>query len=223
MADAISTIIASAQNRLGDLTTVRATALANIVHKELFVFIPELRRTPHNTPTSISLTAGTKEYAIAEYLAQIDYVQYRTSSTAATKLAEMAVEESNKIVKDWRQQDNDVPQQFYITADSTNGGKGMLGLHPTPSASTSGGYPVVEVFGSLRESSDLTTSSTISEMLPNSQVYVEGICYYAAHELRPDAVSGYYQTYQQQLAVAVQYIRTRSEGLKKPPFGNIRS
>ena len=222
MADTITTIVGRVQNRLGDLVTTRGIDIANVVHREILSHIPELRRIPHSSPTQISLTANTKEYSLTEEIMQVDYVHYRTSSSVATKLAEMGVEELNKIVADWRSAAAGTPTQFYLTANATNGGASMIGFHPTPDTSTSAGYPIVEVFGSKAESSALVAGDTISQLLPHSQVYTEGISYYAAHELRPEAAMAYYNTYMAQLEAAKQYVRTRVEGLKSPPFGNVR-
>lgn len=222
MSDTISTIVGRVQNRLGDLVTARGIDIANVVHREILSHIPELRRIAHSSPTSISLTASTKEYALTEGIMQVDYVQYRTAAGTAVKLAEMGIEDMNKVVADWRSAAAGTPTQFYLTANSTNGGASMIGFHPTPDTTTSGGYPVAEVFGAIAESSALVAGDTISQLLPHSQVYTEGISYYAAHELRPEAAMAYYNTYMAQLEAAKRYVRTRVEGLKNPPFGNVR-
>ncbi len=210
MPDSISTVVASVQRRMPDLTTSRAIELANLVHQELFIHLPEIRRTPHSAPVTVTVLNGVKEYVIPENLAQVDYVHL-----GSNKLMETNVETLNKTYTNWRFAANALPLQFYITADSQ--GRGVIGLHPTPNA---GG--TLNVYGSTRENAALTGVSSVPETLPNSQVYVEGVSYYASLELRPGAAASFKATYMEQIALAKEYVRTRSDGLKKPPFVNER-
>lgn len=211
MPDSISTVVAHVRQRLPDLTGSRAIELANIVHRELFAFVPEVRRTPHGSPVVVPVSAGVKEYAIPEELTQLDYVHLD-----GKRLYETNVETLNKTQPSWRVQPNSSPQQFYITAHTD--GKAAVGLHPTPNASGN-----LTLYGSQREPSPLTGTSLVPESLPNAQVYVEGVSYYAALELRPSSAPMYKANYAEQLAILRSYVDTRNEGLKKAPFPNERS
>jgi len=219
MADTIQTVISAVQRRLPDLQSSWALTLADYVHREIMTYIPGLIMTNESSPVLVSLTSGTKEYSISEWVMQIDYATYLTGAGAGTKLLETSVELLNKMDPAWRTEPTGVPVQFYVSSDGTGAN---LGLHPTPATTTSGGYPIVQLFGSQRASTALTNSSTVPPTCLNSLLYIEGISYYAAIEIRPQMAAAFKATYMEQIALNRKYVQTRVEGLKMQKIANIR-
>jgi hypothetical protein len=219
MAETIQTVISAVQRRLPDLQSSWALNLADYVHREIMAYIQGLIMTNQANPTTINLVAGTKEYSISEAQMQIDYVSYLTAAGNGTKLLETSVELLNKMDPQWRTEASGVPTQFYLSSDST----GLnIGFHPTPASSTSAGFPVVEVYGSVRPTSPLVGTSTVPSTCLNSLLYIEGISYYAAIEIRPQMAAAFKATYMEQIALNRKYVQTRSEGLKLQKISNIR-
>jgi hypothetical protein len=229
MSDTVATVVQFAQRRLPDLQTSWGISLADYVHREIMTYIPDLimtGATANPGPTSITLTAGTYEYALAEAQMQIDYAQYQTASGAvAQNLAETTIYQLDKERPTWRSdipgQNNvpSVPFSFYI---SSNASGATLGLYPYPLTSTSVGYPIVQIFGSQRTVSPLLSSTPIPPTCLNSLLYVEGICYYASIEIRPQMAAAFKATYMEQIALNRKYVSTRNEGVKIPIIRNIR-
>lgn len=210
MPEQIATLVQRAQRRFPDLTTQRAIELANLVHRELNALVPSLRRTPHSAPVQVTFSSGTKEAPIPEHLSQVDAVLI-----SGVPMQPTSVETLNRLKYSWRAESAGVPKEFYVTADDQ--GRATLGLHPTPNPGV-----VANLYGTLRESGSLVAGSSISEVLPSGQAYVDGICYYAALELRPSAAAGFLAAYQAQSRIAQDYVQTRSEPLKDPLVKNSR-
>lgn len=129
---------------------------------------------------SFNLTAGTREYEM-DYdprMVNVRCVVLVESSTSFTHLVPRSTDWLDKNVHGWRNTtDRGTPDSFYIEAvDSaavTTEGKIVLGLDPIPDTTTSGGYPVVKVYGTVYEI--LAATDKIPAIFPNVEVFAAGM------------------------------------------------
>ncbi len=224
MAYTVSTAIANAQRTLPDLQSSRALDLANQVHREILAEIPELQRT---LITTIAPTSGTGEYALGETAFQVDLCIYVNASGAASPISGTTVEALDQQSVTWRQ-DASVSAypvagkvvQFYVSSASiSSANTPVIGFYPVPGFTTGSIY----VYGSQLQASDLSTSSTCLTTLFSSQVYVAGIIYYAACELRPEIAAAWKAAYAEELAKEMKFARSRNgliRGFSKNDFNN---
>jgi hypothetical protein len=218
MAYTIATAVANAQRSLPDLQTSRGIDLANQVHREILGYIPELRRDQY----TLSLTANTGEYALTEQSFQVDNVVYTPSSGNPVQLTPTTIEQLNKSNPTWRTDasaawttSGENAPYFYLTnkvVSAANLPVPTMGFYPVPNFSTG----TLTVYASMLQSADLASSDTCLNGLLSSQIYVEGIRYYAATELRPEMASAYKAAYAEQLALNRYFVRTKNEPLKDP-------
>jgi hypothetical protein len=220
MAYLVSTVIAKVQRRLPDANGTDLLDKVNQIHRHILAEIPELRR----DSLTINVTSGTYEYALGETEFQVDSALWITQTGQPNnELLPTNVESLNRSVPQWRTAATATPTQFYISSAQVSGSNSaVLGLYPSPNVSTSGGYPYVQLWGSVLQSSDLTTSDSCLVTLQSSQVYVEGVSFLAAAEIRPQLAGTYKQEFEYQLQLAKKYVRTRNEMLKSVPNKNIR-
>ena len=219
MSYTITGVVANAQRSLPDLQTSRGIDLANMVHREILSYIPELRR----ESLTINPVSGTEEYALDETTFQVDNVIFSPSTGNALQLTPTTVEQLNKATPSWRTdpaaawtvQGENGPY-FYLTNVATTHSSSTItptiGFYPTPNFSTG----TITVYASRLQQSDLATTDSTMPGLLSPQIYVEGVRYYAATELRPELASAYKAAYAEQLALNRWYVRTRNDPLKDP-------
>lgn len=210
MAYTITQAVAAAQRTFPDLQTARGVDLANQVHREILAFIPEAQRNLLNTITPISAQG---EYSIGEVAFQVDFCVY-VNSGAETPISGTTVETLDRSATTWRQDagvasypvDGGVVQFYTSTALISAVNVNVIGFYPKP-AFTAGS---IFVYGSQLQAADLPGSSSCLTSLLSSQVYVEGLRYYAATELRPEMAAAFKATYAEALATNRSFIRTRN-------------
>lgn len=115
----------------------------------------------------VSLTAGTKEYALPASSVRVYSAIYQTAATTGTVLEATHTDYLDKYDERWRLQSSGTPRKFYV--DIANG---VVGFHPTPDTTTST-YPKVVVDVSKTQS--LLVGTTLGGNLPSYQVCVEGL------------------------------------------------
>jgi hypothetical protein len=218
MAYTLATVVANVQRSLPDLQTSRGYDLCNQVHREILAYIPELRR----DSLTVSPASGTGEYSIAETEFQIDNVVYTPSSGSPLQLTPTTIEQLNKSTPTWRTdpsqswttQGENGPY-FYLTNKVISGANlptPTIGFYPVPNFSTG----TITLYASRLQASDLQSTDTCLTGLLSSQVYVEGVRYYASTELRPEMASAFKAAYAEQIALNRWFVRTRNEPLKDP-------
>lgn len=218
MAYTITTSVANAQRSLPDLQTSRGIDLANQVHREILAYIPELRR----DFLTVTLVSGTYEYPLDETSFQVDNVIYSPTTGSPLQLTPTTIEQLNKQQPTWRTdpsatwtaQGENGPY-FYLTnkvVSAANLPVPTIGFYPNPNFSTG----TLTVWASKLQPADLAGTDTCLNGLLSSQIYVEGIRYYAATELRPEMAAAYKAAYAEQLALNRYFVRTRNEPLKDP-------
>lgn len=116
---------------------------------------------------SISLTAGTREYALDADIRRIWNADYQMSATSSVQLTASHIDSMDVNLGPWRSHANGRPQMFYV--NKTN-----IGFYPTPSTTTSGTYPRVVL--TVSRSETLVTGSTMPASAPNFGAWVSGVC-----------------------------------------------
>jgi len=221
MADLISKVMTEVQARLPDATTARLIILVNRIHRGILAEIPECRK----DSLVILLIAGQQEYAITETVFQVDYSTYISAAGAGfgNKLFETNVEALNETSPTWRTDATGVPQQVYLSsAQIAAVNTETIGFVPAPNLTSVAGFPNVTLYGSFLQAADLLSTDTTLVNLPNSQVYIEGVSFLAATEIRPQIAGAFKSEYEYQLQLAKKFVRTRLEGLQDYPRRNVR-
>jgi hypothetical protein len=218
MSYTVATLLSNVQRTFPDLQSARGYDLCNQVHREILCYIPELRRDQF----TITPMPGQGEYSIAETEFQIDSVVYVPASGNNIQLTSTTVEGLNKSTPTWRadpsaswEQQGENGPYFYLTNKvlaSANLPTPTIGFYPVPNFSTG----TITVYASRLQPSDLVSTDTCLDGLLSSQVYVEGVRYYAATELRPDLAGAFKAAYAEQIALNRWYVRTRNEPMKDP-------
>ena len=221
MALTINALIAQVQRRFPDAQTPNLLSNANSIHRQILSRIPELRR----DTVTLSLVAGQQEYDIAETVYQVNSASYKTgaSTTSVVSLMATSVEELDSTSRTWRSDANGPPLQYYLSSNQSTVNSEVIGFYPTPDTTTTGGYPLVLMATSNLQPSDLGLTDTCLVTLASSQVYVEGVSWLAAIEIRPQMVNAYQSAFESEMDRELTYVRTRNEGDKSPSQENIRS
>ncbi len=218
MSYTIQQVISDVQRRFPDAPSASCLVWVNQIHREILATIPELRR----DVLSQNVTAGVAEYNIVEPVFQVVQAEYWTSATTVIKLEATTVETLNEVEPGWRAETG-VPSQFYLTSNQQSGNSEVIGLFPIPNASTSGSYPMVKMYISELEASDLVLGSPCLPTLSSSQVYVEGLSFMVAQAIRKDEAAAYLSSYQSQLKAQELYVATRNSSQDDPYVANSRS
>lgn len=129
---------------------------------------------------SFNLTSGTREYEM-DYdprMVNVRAVVLVESATSFTHLEPSSTDWLDKNRKGWRNTtDTGDPERFYIEAVDSSGvtveGKIVIGFDPIPGTSTSGGFPVVKVYGTTYEI--LAATDKIPAIFPNVEVFASGM------------------------------------------------
>ena len=127
-----------------------------------------------------NLTDGTREYELSydPILTQIKAVYYVESATSAVRLTPVSVDWMDDHVDQWRTTtETGTPDKFYIRYPDSSGvtteGKFVVGLDPIPDTTTSGGYPILNLYGT--EYQILAATDKIPAFFPSVSVFVEGM------------------------------------------------
>lgn len=158
-----------------------AVNLFNEVHNDI------LARCGIQTDTeTISLTADTKEYALAVTARFASTAVYVRSATAgdAVKLQSKAQEAFEADHGTYKNEASGEPDSYYIVHSSD--GTVKIGFDPTPDTTTSGGYPSVVM--RVGRGATLTASGNLPLGVKNHTAWIAGIqAFWARRRSLPDA------------------------------------
>ena len=184
--------------RLAELSDSAGLLYVDRINRMLIALCPTLSRYTQAAPQVIPSVNGTKEYLVDAKTNQVDLVLYNGVVLQPTSIEELSRGASNT----FRTDAADVPIKFY----TTYGPAGMMvGLHPTPNAVQN-----ITIFGSAFPAPLVAGSNVVQ--LPFETVFDEGISYY----LRLDESSGdaltYQASFQMEVEIIKQWLKTFSEG-----------
>lgn len=199
MADTVTTIVDACQYDYPDMTDAKGVEYANVVHRRLLTAFPELRIDTED----INLTSGTGEYSLDEDIYKVHSALYLTAASTGTVLDETSVTELDNKNAGWRLESSGTPTGFYVWANTTGQ---VVGLYPKPNTTTSGGFPKVTLYVTRRPSA-LTGSDTVFTMLPDSQIYKEGILLEFAKAQRKEDVAMRLEVYRAELQRVGEFVR----------------
>ena len=181
MAISVQTVIGDFLSHFNDAgqnvpSNTYALGLLNTTHKVLCADIGLFE----SAQFTINLVAGQQYYALDDTIARLLAVYY----AAAAGVYPMYVEESSEDILDetvpgWRSSVIQAapPSQYFTDGN-------MLGLYPTPSTSTSGGYPVLQLF--TKAVTTLTYSGNLPSQVYTDNAWVYGMCELHAERKQPD-------------------------------------
>lgn len=173
-----------------DLTKEDFTNHINRVHKDILIRMPVRVNTE-----DISLTSGTKEYALDSDIVKVwEAYRYDTSSTGEA-LTATSVHDLHLDTPHFRFDANGKPKMFYVWNSVTTGD--VIGFHPTPDTTTSSGYPKITLHVTRENTLDMTT--TLPTGVKDHQIYIEGVCYYAAMDVMPEKAQFWFNAYQMEM------------------------
>jgi hypothetical protein len=209
----IGEAVGAAQRAFPDLQTSRGVQLGNLIHQEVLTAIPEARKTlVQITPT------GVQEFALDYSVFQVQHVEYADDNGNVVPVLGITVEDLDHAVnKTWRGNPSvtsyvgDMPggygPWFYLSsAEVAAVNTRVIGFYPSPNFTTG----TFNLWCSQLDATPLTASSSCLATLSNSDVYVQGIRYYAALDLYPPLVDIYKSAYVAQMALQQNYVRTHN-------------
>jgi hypothetical protein len=134
-----------------------------------------------NQAQTISVVAGTQEYAVDPSVFKIHSAYYQSSSgSTPVPLIERSTDELDVTRWGWRNSSyTGDPIEYYITTAAITAGGGdsllssselVIGFLPIPATTSSGGYPVVTLYCTANE--DLSGSETVPAILLDDNVYL---------------------------------------------------
>lgn len=189
MADTLSTLTTDLKRVFQDAFTSACERALNLAHRDLISVAPDVAR----NETTISVASGTHSYDLPSDIGEVLDAVWRTGSAAGQRLKFTTRQQlGNDLSGDnyWAYKAAGTPE-YYALEGNVSGGvtsQFKLILHPTPSVSTTAGFPAVVVVHS--EAKTLANSDTIPEgATAASRFYRERAAMYLAQELRPDRVA----------------------------------
>lgn len=189
-----------------DLSPTDAVKYLNIIRGEV------LRRLKlYATTSTISLTAGTQEYALSAGIDRVEAVEYRRSATQSDFMPVLPVSLDYLEQQEtrFRAYTNGEPRRFYLSEGTTGP---LIGFVPAPLTSTSSGYPIITLYE--QAFTTLIVSDTFYDDLPSCLVYTTGV---AREFSKANAVDQYQMRdalYQQALNEAQDYLFKKNKNLQ---------
>jgi len=184
-----------------DCDNATAILLFNEVHGDVLQQVQDI-----NSSTTISLTAGQREYTLPDTVIMVNEAYYQDSATESSwyKLVPTSIQELSAKTN-WRAQAQQVrPTEYYITtAVSGNTGIKKIGFRQIPPTTTSAGYPNVTLFGTVNPS-NLAGSDNLPSMISYPNVYVYGMCRKYAIMRQPEKYPIYQELYQKELDLNIE-------------------
>lgn len=219
VADVIAAVTRRAHFR--GMTADDGLRYANEVHDLLVRDLPHLHRMEKVDVEEINIAGGIAEYDLSAAFTQVDNIEYRIDATNATPLLATSIESLNEQNTAWRTTPNDVPTQAYIFGN-VEGWK--VGLYPPPDETTGvGGYPKLQVYGTIILSGALVLASDIPKSLSCNRIYIEGISYLASFTHVPDGVANYRALFDYEIQRETEYQESFAARRKMSPPMNIRT
>lgn len=176
MATQVQDIIAAFRSDFyPDCTDAKAQTLFNEAYKTVLASIK-----CRTAEVILTLTAGTREYTLAEVNQQVNFAYYEPSSNVSQsyQLQETNLDVRSITQKSWQSSGgtNGKPDSYYTTnVANSDGAIIKIGLDPVPDTTSSGGYPRVRL--NVTQYSTLTGTETVPEGLKDDNPYL----YYMAY------------------------------------------
>lgn len=213
----VSGVIDSFQRTYPKVTDADALTL----FKEVYVEVLAICQAEGGTESK-NLTDGTREYELTydPLLLNIREVYYIDSATTRKKLVPVSTDWMDENVSGWRvDTTTGTPSRYYIDAPTsaslTTEGKMVIGLDPIPDTTTSGGYPIITMFGSEYEEPSAT--SDIPSIFPNVRVFIEGMKRnYASDRGTTEEYLRFSDAFERELTKAQGFINQQIEDLDSP-------
>ena len=156
---------------------VSATVDGLVLYKEALMEVLALLQVDEGTE-DFNLTDGTREYekVYNPEITSIRAAYYITDASTAVKLTAVDTDWMDENVSTWRYTtDTGTPDKFYVayptSAALTTQGKTVIGLDPIPDTTTSGGYPIVRIYGPEYE--EPSTTSDVPQAITHPRVLIE--------------------------------------------------
>ena len=147
-------------------------------------------------------------------MTQVRAAYYRKSATETTKLTPVSTDWMDMYVKTWRATtETGTPTKFYVEAVETSG-EVRVGLDPVPDTTTSGGYPVVVLYGTTYQA--MLANENVPSIIPSIRVYVEGMKKLYASDRDPERVAIWDELYRRELHSTLASIDNTIEDLDSP-------
>lgn len=162
------------------------------------------------------LVAGTREYALnsTDIMTQVRAAYYRKSATEKTKLVPVSTDWMDGNVPTWRYETaTGEPLRFYVEAVESNG-EVRVGLDPIPDTTTSGGFPVVSLYGTTFQA--MLATENVPTIVSSIRVYIEGMKKLYSSDRDPDRFAIWDELYQRELHNTLAYINNTIEDLDSP-------
>lgn len=217
MSFAVNTIVAKAQDAFRDMTTTKAVSYLNDIRPNLLSRLQQRR-----TSQDITLTAGTQQYVTSSSV-RIDEVRYQKSATASDYdvVHPISKDELVREELDWGKKGQGKVRRYWLETGTAGAKIGFLNI---PETTTSGGYPKVVIYGT--ETNTLSSGDTIYDDLPNSNIYVSGICLEYARARVEDQIPKWMKLHELDMIEAEAYLsrkQARNEGGRIVPAYRRRS
>ena len=175
MATTATNVIAKFRRTYPNCSSTDAQGLLEDVIKEIYSRIPV-----RNSSVNVNLTDGQQSYTLNAEITKIHQVIYKPNANEENwvRLDGTNTDKLDLTEPRWRTDlAEGAPTTYFITSSpSSDSAHNHIGFLPIPDPTTSGGYPIVTIFGTINAT--LSTSETMPENLLNDNVIVFGMCYY---------------------------------------------
>ena len=186
MAILVKDIVRDVQLAFENANPVIVLDCINTIHRGLCYELPVIRDT-----VTVSLTSGTREYALDETTASIMCATYYPDASGAYEILEpVDMGDLDREDRAWRQIPDGTPKGFYIFG-------GYIGFVPAPDTTTASGYPKVEL--EVTEFSTLAMGDSLPTSIKTKEVYVHGARMLYAQFVDINMVQGFEAMYRYHL------------------------
>ena len=188
-----------------DATTTQIEDAINLAHERFILACPIAGRTVEQ----ISVTAGTRNYALQAGVIEVLEVYWVTSASASKRLSQRTFDEI-AVTADAESRGYPVlasatPASYHIQGDATTikAGDLQIVLTPPPTPSTSGDYPKIHVYETVVKS--LTSSDPLPDGPALTIWYRNEAAKNLAQELRPGRVGEFKTQADELLPICQEY------------------
>jgi hypothetical protein len=199
----IQDAINRALTRHPSISPTEAIQFATEVYREL-IQAADVGRASVN----VNVTDGVHNYLLPTSIYGVIDAEYRRSATETTRLMQVPEDKLAEYISTYRTL-HEKGDPIYISAVQADNGTGIVTqfrLYPTPSVTTSGGFPIVTLHVT-RQPSVITGSTPIPDRLANADVFVEGIWAKYARLYRDEDFPMLEQRYQKAMDDAITSLR----------------
>jgi hypothetical protein len=214
--------------RLKGATTACLDREMKVVHRMIVAMLPDIRQTL-GAPASITLVDNQRDYEVPEKFVQIACVVLANATDQkilTPKKFQFRMREQTSTSKPWitgadsGAYANVTEYSVIGVAASASTTKQMIVLNKPLTTAT--GH-TLKVYGAEVEDT-FALSSLISPMLLSEAVYIEGLSWRVALEVRPEVAPAYFQAFMSAVQMEKELVKTFIEGLNESEsqHGNVR-